>query len=186
MVKDYRLSSNSHILHIDGVLYTVLELTNQLTAHSFPPLSSPVSKPSLLATSPTLSSPPDAPPLTMLAAELVISLPNSTFPIPYLYASTRNVPGPGGDVITIYSTISPSSPSSTIPVVKEVETGLDHLRGFILFGPDDRYLIAAGANGGGIKVYERVDGGMDLKELAHLPVEGGGPGLCPTSFVSLD
>ena len=122
----------------------------------------------------------------MLAAELIVAPPNATFPTPYLYASTRNVPRPGGDVITVFSTISPSTPSPTIPIVNEVETGLNHLRGFILFGPDDRYLIAGGANGGGIKIFERVDGGKDLKELAYLPVEGDGSGLCPTNFVSLD
>jgi hypothetical protein len=33
-------------------------------------------------------------------------------------------------------------------------------------GPDDKWLVAGGALGGGVKVFERVDGGKGLKVVA--------------------
>lgn len=42
--------------------------------------------------------------------------------------------------------------------IATVSTGLEHLRGTVFFGPDDHSLIASGANGGGVQVFELADG----------------------------
>lgn len=60
----------------------------------------------------------------------------------------------------------------------------------ILFGEDERYLIAGGANGGGIKVFERVGDGSKLEQVAFLDVDvagntAGEGGLSPTGFLVL-
>lgn len=127
-----------------------------------------------------LPMPSDLAPLTMLAAEILLPLPNKSFPDRLLYISNRNDPRDHGDLISVYSVLSQG-----LELIGTVATGLHHVRGFIFFGPDDRYCIAGGANGGGIKVFERTEGGKNMKEIAHLPVVGGGVGLAPTSFVCL-
>jgi hypothetical protein len=33
-------------------------------------------------------------------------------------------------------------------------------------GPDDKYLIAGGVNGGGVRMFERIDGGRSLRLIA--------------------
>ena len=47
-----------------------------------------------------------------------------------------------------------------------MRTGLNHLRGMAFGGPDDKFLVAGGANGGGVKVFERIDDGKSLKLVA--------------------
>jgi 6-phosphogluconolactonase (cycloisomerase 2 family) len=124
----------------------------------------------------------------MLTAELLIASPNSTFTKAFVYVSNRNDPHPGGDTIAVFSTVTPSEPNLTL--LSETRTGLNHLRGMIFFGDDDRYLIAGGANGGGIKVFERTGDGSTLQEVAFLGVEAAGAdagdaGFCPTGFLAL-
>ncbi|KZT27154.1 putative isomerase YbhE [Neolentinus lepideus HHB14362 ss-1] len=150
-----------HVIEHDECLYTVLELHNTLSQHSLGPLLSS-EKPSQTTTLPThipVPIPSQTIPLGMLAAEILLA----TTPSPFLYVSNRNDPSPGGDSIAIFS-LSPSG----LERIGEVKTGLHHLRGMILFGQDDKYLIAGGVNGGeggvGVKVFERIDGGMGLKE----------------------
>lgn len=99
----------------------------------------------------------------MLAAEILIPPTNATFPTPYLYLSNRNNPSPGGDTIAIFSISNPDS----LELIVEVKTGLNHVRGMLFGGPDDKWLVAGGANGGGIKVFERADGGRNLKAVAE-------------------
>ena len=130
-------------------------------------------------------------PLKMLAAELLCPLTNDLFPTPLLYVSNRNDPRPSGDIISIYTTIA--SETGSLKLVGELETGLSHLRGFIFFGPQDRYLIAGGANGGGVKVFERLGSvagsipGIKMQEVAYLPASvcNDGSGLAPTGFLCL-
>lgn len=155
----------------DDILYTVLELTSEVTAHRFPPLPA---EPTLLATVPTMSKFPGPPAeIGMLAAEILLPAPNKTYPTPYLYVSNRNDPSPEGDVIAIYSVANPEK----VELVAEVRSGLKHLRGMVFGGPDDKYLVAGGALGGGVKVFERIEGGKGLKEVASVHLEA------PTGFL---
>ena len=98
----------------------------------------------------------------MIAAEILIPAPNSSFPTPYLYLSNRNDPSPEGDIISIVAIENPD----TLELVAEVRTGMTHVRAMQFGGPDDKYLIAGGTNGGGVKVFERVNLGKGLKEVA--------------------
>ena len=78
--------------------------------------------------------------------------------------------------MAIFSLDDPASPA----LVVEVPTGLRHLRGAAFGGEDGRWIVLGGALGGGVKVYERVDGGRSIKEIAALPdIEG------PTAFLWL-
>lgn len=156
------------------MLYTLQELSSEVSAHRLPPLPA---EPTLLDSVPTLSNPP-APEFAkdMLGAEILIPAPNALYPTPYIYASNRNDPHPEGDTIVIYS---PVGPDGKIGYVTEVRTGLNHLRGMVFGGPDDRWLIAGGVKGGGVKVFERVDGGKGLKEVASVELEA------PTAFLWL-
>ncbi|THH05470.1 hypothetical protein EW145_g4771 [Phellinidium pouzarii] len=132
--------------------------------------------------------PADLPPLTMTAAELLLPPPNESFPSPLLYASCRNDTRAHGDLISIFSALPSEDKTGNhqnLTLEGSVQTGLTHLRGFAFFGPDDRYLIAGGVQGGGVKIFERVDGGRGMKEIAHLPARDGGVGLAPTSFLCL-
>ncbi|KAI0343594.1 putative isomerase YbhE [Trametopsis cervina] len=160
-----------HVAFHNGVLYTLLELSSEITAHYLPPLPA---QPTLITTAPTMSKfPGDPVKLGMLAAELLLPKPNPSFSSPYLYVSNRNDPSPEGDVISIYSVVNPEK----LELVAEVRSGLKHLRGMQFGGPDDKYLIAGGAQGGGVKIFERVDGGKGLKEIAHVDLEA------PTGFL---
>ena len=108
-----------------------------------------------------MSNPPPAP-TNQLAAEILIPPPNVSFPIPYLYLSNRNDPSPQGDIISIFSI----QDSNSLDLVAEIRTGLKHLRGMVFGGPNDKYLIAGGVNEGGVKVFERIDGGKSLRLVA--------------------
>ncbi|KAF8058602.1 Lactonase, 7-bladed beta-propeller-domain-containing protein [Lyophyllum atratum] len=150
-----------HVAFHDGYLYTLLELNSTLAKHRFPPLPH---LPTFVKSTNTMSNPP--PELKdMLAAEILIPTPNSTYPIPYLYLSNRNDPSPEGDIISIFAI----SGSDWLEQVSEVRSGLKHLRGMAFGGPDDKWLVAGGVNGGGVKVFERVNGGRNLKIVAENP-----------------
>ncbi|KAJ7876823.1 Lactonase, 7-bladed beta-propeller-domain-containing protein [Mycena leptocephala] len=126
-------SGPRHTAVYDGALYTLLELSSMLAKHSFPRLPAETT---LIAVKPTMSNPPPAP-NDMLAAELLIPEPNTTFSTPYAYVSNRNDPSEEGDTIAIFSITGDALNSSP-----------------------------KGALGGGVKVFERVDGGKGLKVVA--------------------
>ncbi|GLB38006.1 putative lactonase, 7-bladed beta-propeller [Lyophyllum shimeji] len=150
-----------HVAFHDGYLYTLLELTSTVVKHRFPRLPN---LPTFVKSTPSMSNPPSQP-SDMLAAEILIPPPNSTYPTPYLYVSNRNDPSPEGDIISIYNISGPD----TLELVTEVRSGLKHLRGMVFGGPDDRWLVAGGVNGGGVKVFERIDSGRKLKVVAEKP-----------------
>ncbi|ESK89453.1 hypothetical protein Moror_16142 [Moniliophthora roreri MCA 2997] len=139
----------------DGILYTVLELSSSLTTHKlnpeFPFLANVPTRPEASLTADN-----------MLAAEILIPPPNTTYPVPYIYVSNRNDPSPEGDTIAIFT------PDVQLGPITQIRTGLSHVRGIIFFGPQDKWLIAGGGNSGGVKVFERVDEGRGLKEVAAL------------------
>lgn len=169
-----RVSLIQNIPHVRGagdILYTVLELTNEVTAHRFPPAPA---EPTLLSTVPTLSTaaPRDAEPY-MLAAEILIPPVSAAFPTPYMYVSNRNDPSPEGDTIAVFSLAEPTKPE----LVAEVRSGLRHLRGMWFGGDDSRWLAAGGVHGPGIKIFERIDGGKGLREVASLELDA------PTGFL---
>ena len=156
------------------VVYTLLELSSEVSAHRVPPLPQ---EPTLLDTISTMASPPPAEYAAyMLAAEILIPAPNTQYPTSYVYVSNRNDPSPEGDTIAIFSTVDSND---KIGYVAEVRSGLKHLRGMVFGGPDDKYLVAGGVHGGGVKVFERVDGGKGLKEIASIDL------AAPTGFLWL-
>ena len=107
----------------------------------------------------------------MAAAELLYA----EGPNPLLYASNRNDPHPQGDAITIFETLP------KLRAVKYVRTGLNYIRGMNFVGLRKEYIIAAGMNGGGIKVFQIVSPARGyLSEIAYLP---NGTIAQPSSFV---
>ncbi|TFK26294.1 putative isomerase YbhE [Coprinopsis marcescibilis] len=163
-----------HVAFYNGDLFTLLELSSKVVRHKLPPLPHP---PKFIASTTTMSNPPPSP-NDMLAAEIHIPSPNSSFPVAYLYLSNRNDPSPEGDIISIYAIENPDQP---LRLITEVRTGLNHVRGMEFFGEDNRYLIAGGGRGGGAKVFERIDGGKDLRVVAeNTSLEA------PTGFLVLD
>ena len=169
----------------DDILYTVSELTSNLFAHHLPPLPDP---PKLLSTVSTLQLQPGEALGDRVAAELLLApalamdARNSSSSYgdggarrtPFLYATNRNDPSPEGDTVAIFSLDNRTAPA----LVAEVHTGLRHLRGAAIGGEDGRWMMLGGMLGGGVKMYERVDGGRSIKEIAALPdVEG------PTGFL---
>lgn len=123
--------------------------------------------------------------------EIVLSPSTTSHPDPLIYVSNRNEPLPAGDTIAVYAPHHSSSLRSTssgqsgadtssgaeFRYVGSVATGLKHLRAISLGGPESQYLVAGGAQGGGVKIFER--NGASLKEIASVDVEK------PTSFVWL-
>ncbi|KJA18135.1 hypothetical protein HYPSUDRAFT_70161 [Hypholoma sublateritium FD-334 SS-4] len=161
-----------HVALHDGALFTLLELGSKIVRHRFPPLPA---LPKLVASVPTMAHPPPTP-NDMLAAEVLIPAPNVAFPTPYLYLSNRNDPSPEGDTIAVFSISAPDS----LDLVAEFRTGLRHLRGLVFGGPDARYVVAGGANGGGVKVFERINGGTGFALVAALDSVN-----APTAFLWL-
>lgn len=150
-------------IRTDNILYTLNELTSTLTAHRLPPLPA---APTLLSTSSTLRRPPDEPRGEYVAGELLLAPAFTGGGDPqFLYATNRDDPSPAGDTLAIFSLENPEVPE----YVAEVRTGLRHLRGAAIIGEDGRWVVLGGARGGGVKIYERVDGGRALREVASLP-----------------
>ncbi|KXN82437.1 6-phosphogluconolactonase [Leucoagaricus sp. SymC.cos] len=148
-----------HVAYHNGELFTLLELSSKVARHTFPP---PPALPKFITSTPTMSSPLPQP-NDMLAAEILIPKPNSSFPTPYIYISNRNDPSPEGDIVSIFDF---TSDPNKLQLIAEVRTRLKHVRGIFFGGEDDKYLVAGGVNGGGVKVFERVDDGKGLKEVA--------------------
>ncbi|KIJ66165.1 hypothetical protein HYDPIDRAFT_181149 [Hydnomerulius pinastri MD-312] len=157
-------SGPRHVATYGKSLYTLLELTLGLAVHRYPSLESAQEPLSTLTASPT----PD----NMSAAEILIPITNSSFTTPYIYTSNRDDPSPEGDTIAIFSL---ENGEEKPELVAEVRTELKHVRGMVFGGEKDKYLVVGGVGargggeGGGVKVYERVDGGKGLKEVAENP-----------------
>ncbi|KAG9011827.1 hypothetical protein FRB94_007553 [Tulasnella sp. JGI-2019a] len=151
-------SGPRHIAVADGFLYTVHELSNTLTQQTLPPLASAV-LPTTIATVSVV--PEGADNSTLAAAELLLSPLNAEFPTQYLYATNRFDPNPLGDSIAIFS-LNP------LKLVKQVYTGLNQIRGAALGGANGEYIVAGGLVGGGVSVFQRINGGADLVKLANI------------------
>ncbi|KAJ4485779.1 Lactonase, 7-bladed beta-propeller-domain-containing protein [Lentinula aciculospora] len=151
-----------HVAIHDGHLYTLLELKSSVAKHSFP--HSPGSDVQFVAEASTMYNLPPLP-NDMLAAEILIPKPNAAYPTPYMYVSNRNHPSPDGDSVAIFSIDKPNA----LELIAEVRTGLRHLRGMEFGGPDSKYLCAGGLYAGGIRIFERTEGGKNLKLVAQDP-----------------
>ena len=105
---------------------------------------------------------PDA----VTAGEILIPTPNSSFTVPYIYVSNRyDSRLDGGDTIGIFHITDPDA--GKFEYVGEIETEFKQLRGMGFIGKDAKWLVAGGVFQGGVKIYERVDGGKNLKLVAE-------------------
>ncbi|KAG8989380.1 hypothetical protein FRB90_002287 [Tulasnella sp. 427] len=148
-----------HLVVKGETVYVLNELESTLSTY---PLPAAGAKESACL---SLLTPPTQPAKGMLGAEILLTESTSSFPETLIYASNRNDPHPEGDSIAIYA---PADSAHGFSLVNEVRTGLNHLRAVVFGGEEDRYLVVGGLNGGGIKVFERTEGGRNLKQVAHL------------------
>ncbi|PVG00360.1 putative isomerase YbhE [Serendipita vermifera] len=146
-----------HILIHDGIIYTVLELTSELSLHKYATLPE---TPTHIATLSTFSTGKPADP-KMLAAEILLS-PNKKF----IYVSNRNDPSSEGDTIAVYSV--PSS-NETSKLIREIRTGVTHARG-MNFSKDGKYLAVAGSHTSSVRIFEVLQESPDgeVKEVANV------------------
>lgn len=107
------------------------------------------------------------------AGALVIPPRSEKFPDSYIYVSNRNlgVPDSRGDTIAIFELVNKGTEDETLQLVKQVYTGLNQIRA-VSIGPvedgGDEFLLASGQAGqAGVVVFQRVDGGRDLKLVAQ-------------------
>ncbi|KAA1472645.1 putative isomerase YbhE [Dentipellis sp. KUC8613] len=155
-------SGPRHIALFDNTLYTVHELASTLTQQALPPAPNGTSTiTAQLSTVPpnNLSSPQWA------AGEILLPQPNAKFSSPYVYVSNRNTGSTvdsRGDTIAIYA-IQPQ-----LHLVAQVYTGLQQVRGMMIGGEDDEYIVAGGVVGtGGVVVFKRTEGGANLEEVVR-------------------
>lgn len=136
-------------------MYTVLELSNQLSLHQLGEV-----EPSIILSTFSAGSLPDP---SVLAAEILLS-PNKKV----LYVANRNDPSPEGDTLAVYS-VPTSKDLNDCKLVNEVRTGLNHVRGMNI-SKDGKFLAAAGKNSNSVKIFEILEASEkeDLKEVASV------------------
>jgi len=170
-----------HVAFYQDKLYTLLELTNDVITHNWSSLSNS-SKPAHT----TISTLPDPHPEGMFAAEILVSKATGVDGLPHLYVSNREDTSEEGDTIAIFSLVDKENgkkPRETPELVKQVKTGLRHVRGMSFGGAHDQWLIAGGVNNGGVKIFKRV---KDAKGDEDLEFVAENKGIeKPTAFVWL-
>lgn len=167
-------SAPRHIVATNGTLYTLHQNYNVLTQNTLPPLSSGQS--SQLVANISIIPPGTTSTVNMQAGELLYApSPSGGLASPLLYASNRNDPSSLGDAIAVFET------TPQLKVVAHVRTGLQHLRGMAFVGSTKEYIVVGGMNGGGIKVFKRVDASKGY--LTQVAALGAGQVSQPTSFV---
>ncbi|KAF8518678.1 putative isomerase YbhE [Hysterangium stoloniferum] len=153
-------SGPRHMIVQDGIMYLLHEVAVSLTSQKIPD-NNETSSPFI---STSLTTPPGVNLADYTAAEIQIPVPMDECSQKYIYTSNRQINGtedPLGDTIAIFSLEDDGS----FELVKHVPTGVNNLRGFIL-DPSGRYLVLGGNVSGGVKVFERIDGGADLVLVA--------------------
>ncbi|KAK1231936.1 hypothetical protein PQX77_004929 [Marasmius sp. AFHP31] len=156
-------SGPRHASFYGKFIYVLHELNNTLSSFDIREKSPTVSHslPSTILFSEAVKT-PDA----VTAGEILIPTPNSSFPVPYIYVSNRYDSRPdGGDTIGIFRITDPNA--GKFEYVGEIETKFKQLRGMEFVGKDRRWLVAGGVFEGGVKIFERVDGGKSLKLVAE-------------------
>ncbi|KAI0794979.1 putative isomerase YbhE [Abortiporus biennis] len=154
-------SGPRHIAVRGNMLYVLHELSSTLTQQLIPP--APNGTTPLIANFSIL--PPNPPPQAdWHAGEILLADVSPQFSQPYIYVSNRNtgpVLDPKGDSIAIFA-VEPK-----LTFVKQVYTGLDQIRGMMLGGPENEFLIASGVAGdAGVIMLKRTNGGADLEIVA--------------------
>lgn len=156
---------------LEDRLYVLQELSQTLQVQTVPKLSddisSVISRVSILPT--------DGPQFgaEWSAGTLIIPPRTQKFATPYIYVANRNLglPDARGDSIAIFELVNKGTEDEKLVLVKQVYTGLNQIR-TISVGPQkdggDEYIIASGQAGrGGVAIFQRVDGGRDLKEVVR-------------------
>jgi len=164
----------------EDMIYTLLELTNDVVTHHWPSLCQ---DPRPVPT--TISTLPEPHPEGMFAGEILVSKAVGVDGLPHLYISNREDPSEEGDTIAIFSLVDEDKNKlkETPELVKQVRTGLRHVRGMSFGGPDGKWLIAGGVNYGGVKLFKRVEDGKGGEDLEFV-TENQDIGK-PTAFVWL-
>ncbi|KAJ2933373.1 hypothetical protein H1R20_g3724, partial [Candolleomyces eurysporus] len=165
-------SGPRHIAIFEDRLYTIQEKSSTLMVQTVPKL--PEDNSTILSR--TTIIPEDAPRYGADWAGGAIVIPPRTdkFPTPYVYVSNRNlgVPDERGDTIAIFELVNKDTEDEELKLVKQVFTGLNQIR-VLSVGPagedgGDEFILASGQTGqGGVVVFQRVDGGKDLKEIVR-------------------
>jgi len=158
-----------HVVFYKDMMYTLLELGNKVTSHYWP---EQLAEPTHTASASTLDNlPPDTITTAMIAAEILVSKPVGKSGAPHLYASNREDSSNKGDTIAVFSLIHKKNVMGLVPqLVRQVRTGLTHVRGITFGGANNQWLIAGGATKGGVKVFRRIineKGGEDLEFVAE-------------------
>ncbi|KAH8103373.1 putative isomerase YbhE [Cristinia sonorae] len=169
-------SGPRHIAIRNNTLFTLHELSSTLTQQQIPPAPNGTS-----TIDATFSILPPNPPAQAEwhAGEILLTEASPQFNQPFIYVSNRNtgpILDPRGDAIAIFA-VEPQ-----LRFIKHVFTGLDQIRGMMVGGPENEFLIASGVAGNaGVIMLKRTNGGADLEIIAtnqQLPTR--------TSFVWLD
>jgi len=164
-------SGPRHIAIFGDRLFTLHELASTLSVQAIPAAgngtSSTIASVSIIPANPPAGS-------VWQAAEILIPVPTSKFKTPYIYVSNRNtgtVLDPRGDSIAIFEHVNEGKSNEGLKLVTQVFTGLDQIRGMefgLQSNGGDEFLVAAGVAGtAGVVVYQRVDGGRNLVEVAR-------------------
>lgn len=156
-------------------MFVLHELSSRLTLQKIPALGS--EKAQIIADVSIV--PSDGPSDALWAgSEILIPPPSRKFPTPYIYVSNRNKgpnKDPRGDTIAIFEHVGKGTRFESLKLVKQVYTDLDLIRG-MAFGPKkgdwftaaDEYLIAGASDGQkGVAVFQRINGGRDLRLVAR-------------------
>lgn len=143
-------------------VYTLHELASTLTQQVIPPAPNGTTGP-LLANFSVI--PPDPPAgSAWAAAEILLAEASLEYPAPYIYVSNRNtgVQDPRGDAIVVFQ-VEPE-----LKLLNYVYTGLDQIRGMMIGGPNDEYIIAGSyAGSAGVAMFKRTEGGSNLTLIAR-------------------
>ncbi|CAE6355100.1 unnamed protein product [Rhizoctonia solani] len=151
-------SGPRHVVTKGNTLYTLHELSSTLSQQTIPPLGSTTQPP--ITSSVSIIPPDSANPSALIAAELLLSPVSSAFPKQYLYATNR---GDSSDAVAIVSL-----EGGVLKVVAHVRTGLNQLRGASFSPGDGKYLALAGQGTGDVAIFERINGGLGLKQVAKV------------------
>ncbi|KAF8748534.1 isomerase YbhE [Rhizoctonia solani] len=140
-------------------LYTLHELSSTLTQQTIPALGTSTQAP--ITSSVSIIPPGSSNPSAFTAAELLLSPISSAFPKQYLYATNRG--DSSSDAVTIVDI-----EGNTLKIVGYVPTGLKQLRGASLSPGDGKYLALSGQGTGDVAIFERINGGTGLKQIAKV------------------
>ncbi|KAF8691119.1 isomerase YbhE, partial [Rhizoctonia solani] len=152
-------SGPRHVVTKGTTLYTLHELSSTLTQQTIPALGTSTQAP--ITSSVSIIPPGSSNPSAFTAAELLLSPISSAFPKQYLYATNRG--DSSSDAVTIVDI-----EGNTLKIVGYVPTGLKQLRGASLSPGDGKYLALSGQGTGDVAIFERINGGTGLKQIAKV------------------